>query len=511
MPRSLARLRYRAPPVPINFSRIDASRPHLEALLEKRVAAYVVRQSNPRHVKLQVVVNPKARRQATGQFVPAPLKPYTLRDVVDPEGKARHGEIIYVFRNDKTNQIIYSLQELLDNHHLAQLPFIGKHSKPPVLRPDEWLPHCVITFPTPEQGHSAFRKLREFRKLHELAWEKTNPEYKNLPLKQRIKKIMDQRANMAADLAEVLRLQEAHGVKMTEAQEEQQQKATEFLDKRWQSIDALANAAMAKERETDNVKWLEHQIRSHKMKLKMKHNQNEADQKRLLAAKQSLEIRLGKVQYALRKAEQFKKLQQDLAKQAAPAEVGGAETKLDDLKEQARVLREALENPDPTRSAEDLASDGELLAQHESEITVLQQAFEAKILIGTRDHYIARSVLPRVLKKPLPTPFSLEGVSVQWADMQDALYASGQWSESIEHEILALNKIRGEVALLSAEEFEIEKSNEVGRIIRALQGNEESSSYDSPRRLFESEPEPEQKRGISSYLPRLNPFKSATA
>lgn len=114
MPRSLARLRYRPPPMPINFSRIDATRPHLEALLERRVAAYVVRQSNPRHVKLQVVVNPKAKPQATGRFVPAPLKPFTLRDVVDPEGKARHGEIIYVFRNTKTNQIIYSLQELLD-------------------------------------------------------------------------------------------------------------------------------------------------------------------------------------------------------------------------------------------------------------------------------------------------------------------------------------------------------------------------------------------------------------
>ena len=47
------------------------------------------------------------------QFHPHPWKPFTLRDVVDPEGKARHGEIIYIFRNIKTNQVIYSLQELM--------------------------------------------------------------------------------------------------------------------------------------------------------------------------------------------------------------------------------------------------------------------------------------------------------------------------------------------------------------------------------------------------------------
>lgn len=114
MPRSLARLRYRPPPNPSIFAHADPTRRYLAPLLENQVSEYVVRQSNPRHLKLQTVVNPKARRQATGVFVPAPVKPYTLRDVVDPEAKAQHGEIIYVFRNEKTNQIIYSLSELLD-------------------------------------------------------------------------------------------------------------------------------------------------------------------------------------------------------------------------------------------------------------------------------------------------------------------------------------------------------------------------------------------------------------
>jgi len=115
MPRSLARLRYKPPLKALSFpTAIQRITPEVEELFERRVAAYVQRQSNPKLLKLQTVVNEKARRQPTGKHVQAPAKPYTLRDVVDPQGTAKHGEIIYIFRNTKTNQIIYSLQELLD-------------------------------------------------------------------------------------------------------------------------------------------------------------------------------------------------------------------------------------------------------------------------------------------------------------------------------------------------------------------------------------------------------------
>ncbi|RYN16573.1 hypothetical protein AA0112_g12442 [Alternaria arborescens] len=462
MPRSLARLRYKPPLNPVTFANTTRriTPQHVEHM-QKRIAVYVERQSNPRHLRLQTVVNEKARRQATGQRVVSPIKPYTLRDVVDPEGTARHGEIIYIFRNTKTNQIIYSLQELLDTHHLEQLPFMGKHTKPPVLRPDEWVPHCVLTFPTPAQGHNAFRKLREFRRLHETAWDKTNPEYLRMDRKKRMLKIMDQRANTSADLAEVLRIQEAHGAKTREEQEELDKKATVYLDKRWEQIDALANAGLAKEKPTDNVKWLQGQIRSMDLKLKMKHNQNEADQKSLKAAKESLETRLRKLSYALRKAEQFKNLQEDLAKKAAPANEIGAQGQLDELRDQAHVLAQALENPDPTRSKADLDMDKEILAGHRAKISMLEQAFDAKAQVEARDHYIARSVLPQALKKKTAEPYTLEGVSVRWADLQDALYAAGQWPDAIEHEPLEIHKARGETLLLSAEEFEAEKRNEV--------------------------------------------------
>ncbi|KAI1565439.1 Mhr1 domain containing protein [Pyrenophora tritici-repentis] len=461
MPRSLARLRYKPPLKAVRFPNIvNRITPEFEQILERKVTAYVERQSNPKLLKLQTVVNEKARRQPTGKHVQSPFKPYTLRDVVDPKGTTKHGEIIYIFRNTKTNQIIYSLQELLDNHHLDQLPFIGKHSKPPVLRPDEWVPHCVVTFPPPPQGQNAFRKLREFRKLHELSWDKTNPEYRRLDRELRMKKIMNQRANTSADLAEVLRIQRSHGIIKTKEQEEQQKKATAFLDKRWEQIDALANAGLAKEKPGDNVKWLEGQIQSMARKLRMKHNQKEGDQKRLKAAKEGLETRLGKLKYALRKAEQFKQLQENLKKRAEPANDPGAEDQLEGLKTKAHVLQDLLDNPDPLRSKEALDTDRELLVQCQSDISTLELAFKAKTQYEARDHYIARSVLPKALRKDPAKPYTLEGVSVRWADIQDAVYASGRWPAEIEHEPLELNKARGETLLFRAEDYEIEKTNE---------------------------------------------------
>jgi hypothetical protein len=337
--------------------------------------------------------------------------------------------------------------------------------------------------------------LREFRKLHELSWEKTNPEWKHAPLKQRMKKIMNQRANMSADLAEVLRIQEKHGEKMTEAINEREQKENEILDKKWAEIDALANAAVAKENVADSVKWLEHQIRSLNMKLNMKHNKNEADQKRLTSAKIIQEIRLKKIQYALRKADQFKSAQEELARKAAPANELGAEGKLNELKDQALVLKEALANPDPSRTTHDLAIDRELLASRESEIATLEQAFEAKAQSESRDHHIARSILPRQLKKPLPTPYTLDNVSIQWVDIRDALFASGQWPEMIEHDVLAVNKGRSEIAMFRAEDFAAERDIEVGNILQALQAQGETNHTSTGLEV-----EPEAKKGFLGNL-----------
>lgn len=278
---------------------------------------------------------------------------------------------------------------------------------------------------------------------------------------------MDQRANMSADLAEVLSIQEKHGANVAKEQEEQEEKIKEILEKKWARIDEIANAAVSKEKLTDNVKWLEHQVRSLTMQSKMKHNQNEADQKRLAAAKLSIETRLNKVQYAVRKAEQYKDLQATLAEQAALAKVPGASARLQSLQTQAAVLQEAIANPDPTRPATAIATDKALLAQLNTDITALELSFAAQQDATTNTHYIARSVLPRHFRKSQSKPYTLSGVSVRWVDVQDALYATSRWPEAIAHETLEVNKLKG-VALLRAEDFAIEKRNEVGRIMQAL-------------------------------------------
>ena len=330
---------------------------------------------------------------------------------------------------------------------------------------------------------------------------------------ERIKKIMNQRANTSADIAEVLRLQEVHGEAMAAALDEQRVKVAKFMDEKWQSIGAVAEAAAGGGGTTNNVKWLEHEIRRLTEKMKMKHLQKEEDQKALAAARASHETRLARVKYALRKTEQFKTLQAKLEAQSAPANEEGAEAKLADLHAKVAALRETLENPDPTRSQEHLDVDADLLERHTKEIADLEAAFAAKEQSESRDHYIARSVLPAALKKQLPTPYTLEGVNVMWADMKDAMYAAGAWPEAILHETLPVNRVRDATAFLSAEEFEIEKRIEVGSILEVLgQGKVTESEADKAALYGElAAPEPEQKTGVLGMLGSKNPFKSKSA
>ena len=96
---------------------------------------------------------------------------------------------------------------------MSQIPFIGKKSVPATLRKDLWSPFFLATFPHSESGLLAYRRLREFRRLHEVSYppslvaDPKNPSF-NLPKKKKARVLMDQKANSVADLAAVLLLQE---------------------------------------------------------------------------------------------------------------------------------------------------------------------------------------------------------------------------------------------------------------------------------------------------------------
>lgn len=90
---------------------------------------------------------------------------------------------------------------------MAQLPFIGKKSKPPALRKDHWAPFATVSFSSGNFGLNIYRKLREFRGLHETCYDTSV--VRDTTVRQRKYTIMDQKANSIADLAESIRIEYA--------------------------------------------------------------------------------------------------------------------------------------------------------------------------------------------------------------------------------------------------------------------------------------------------------------
>jgi hypothetical protein len=319
-----------------------------------------------------------------------------------------------------------------------------------------------------------------------------------------MKKIMDQVAFTSADLAAVLTRQGQQAEWMRTSIEEQDQKVVEYLDKKWPEIEALANASLAKDKKDgDNTKWLENQIKRMDYQLAMKNNQNEKDQRRLKTAKRSHEVRLKKILYAQRKLELLNNAQQKLEIEAAPAKEVDAEQQLAEMKREVSLLEEELASPASERTPEDLVSDQNTVRDQKEKIVKLEKAFQAKRMAESRNHPIARSILPPPLKKMLPRPFSMD-IEIKWADLLDPEYAQGRWPPAVVHDVLPLRAQKESVQFLSAEEYEATIEGEVIGMVNELER----------KALGDLEPlEPvEEPSGISKYLPTLkNPFKRAEA
>lgn len=85
---------------------------------------------------------------------------------------------------------------------------------------------ATISFPHPPQGLNAFRRLREYRKLHELSipLEDIRDKSRDDPTalierKKRTRLLLDQKANSVADIAAVLKKQEEAGPVWDRAEE----------------------------------------------------------------------------------------------------------------------------------------------------------------------------------------------------------------------------------------------------------------------------------------------------
>ena len=114
---------------------------------------------------------------------------------------------------------------------MDQLPYLGKKTVPSALRKDLWSPLAMVYFPSHHAGLDAYRKLREFRRLHETSYDLEDITEKKgkyagslYPIKKRGRILMNQKANSIADLAAVLlQLEEGIEIKI-ERQEERIQR-----------------------------------------------------------------------------------------------------------------------------------------------------------------------------------------------------------------------------------------------------------------------------------------------
>lgn len=344
-----------------------------------------------------------------------------------------------------------------------------------------WEAHCRVgPFPVPKQGLDAIRKLRELRKIHELCWDKTNPEYKELSKKDLLWKIMDQRANASADLARVLQIQKQVAEEMRQNAQKREEEQTNFLRKKWAFYEGLA----AKVKAGKDVE-LEKKIEILKTELKNKAGDEKATQR--------LER---KIKHADHDVRQMRSAGRFVAKRDAKQAEVDAQYK----KDLAAFNREvaALEKKGKTEEAE-------MLRQQKPEKPVSEYYFRP---------------VPMCFKS-LDASFSVDGIQCDWADLMDAEYAAGQWPETVTHSTLL--KSEGTLRILTGEEYRDQIRQDKERIETETQSILETIKRDAenarraaaglpPLEIKKEEPAEEPKTGLAKYTSWVkNPFKRAPA
>ncbi|OCL04284.1 hypothetical protein AOQ84DRAFT_442183 [Glonium stellatum] len=373
-----------------------------------------------------------------------------------------HGKHIFIYANIETKQVIYSLRQTLTDTRLNQLPFIGKHSVPPTIRPDLWRPLCTVTFPTGPQGLSAYRKLRELRRLHELCWDHTSPEALKMSRKKRIRWLMDQKANAIADLAKVLEMQGEKGGKMAATIERRREEVERVASKKWAEIEALAQRA-----DDGEVASIEANLETLKLQHGRRQEKEKARIEKAIAGLRTFRKKLlwAQRQVALRAETDAKITAEQAALAATKAEVEAA-------KEDAVAGKDAIETKE----------------------------------LPVSENPVVTSVLPKYLRRPLPRPMTLDGVLIKWADIYDAEYAAS-WPEQVLHDRMGAVKRTAPSPNEPATPFptiEEEQVREMENVV--LDGESVEENEAQGKENEENEEDEEKKESKRSFLSKLNPF-----
>ncbi|KAF2267578.1 hypothetical protein CC78DRAFT_61103 [Lojkania enalia] len=453
-----------------------------------------------------------------------------------------HGKHIFMSRNLRTNQILYSFYPGLDKRHIKQLPFIGKHSSPPDIRRDLWTPYCTVTFPHPEQGHHAFRKLREFRKYHETRWDIQHPEWKGKQSKELVRSIIDQRANSVADLAKVLANQGEQGVKMEERSEQRKKEQEEFLEKQWAEIEELEKASRAE------MPGLLQEISRMEDRIALVRGDKEETQ-RLRLEMWPFKRRRNKLNWAKDQLRQRKEAFELDAKEARKHEEAenvrkqqerALQTQRERFAEEEDVPLEDVQRSDDDQErhyrkmwkkivgeqVEEMARTNrrmkEKILQEQREQLATQRCipdeyikfFEAEMAIKpkaiTHMEILNESLLPKTLKTH-PEPFKLNGVEIQWADLQFSEWAEA-WPLEVVHDTMGIHDAKEaqmpeqetrSTPWISEEEY-YNKLEEARETLRVDMEREARIAQGLPEDPAQAPP----KTGIRRYMPEIyNPFK----
>lgn len=342
---------------------------------------------------------------------------------------------------------------------------------PARIRPDLWTAHCRVgPFPTPAQGLNALKKLREFRKLHELCWNKTNPGWSKEPKKNLIRLIMDQRENSAADLAKVLSIQRETGIEMAKKRSERKKEQKDWLDKRWKKLDAMAKSVR-----DGKIRELERKLRDCKSERGNKLDNN-MEVRRLETAMSQIRREIRELLWAQRIVEQHNtaqsKLKRAFKRDTMKMEELKAKLKADGKTDKAERLRLPQMGANPVRE----------------------------------------SLLPKSLAS-IPRPFSLQGIECYWADLHDPECAGQTWPASVVHSSMPTRKV------LTLEEYKDQIAEEKQAVQDQTKGILEELVFnaENERRVADGLPplpryeveKPLPTKGIAKYMPRwMLKFKS---